>query len=65
LPVLILSGTADRLSDPEGSKQLYERAQSKDKTLKLYEGFYHEILNETEKEKVLKDMVEWLDGRWQ
>jgi len=63
LPLLILSGTADRLSDPEGSKQLYKRAQSKDKTLKLYDGLYHEILNEPEKEKVLTDIVEWLDGR--
>jgi acylglycerol lipase len=63
LPLLILSGTADRLSDPEGSKQLYERAQSKDKILKLYDGFYHEILNETEKDRVLKDIVEWLNGR--
>jgi acylglycerol lipase len=61
LPLLILSGTADRLSDPEGSKQLYEQAQSKDKTLKLYDGFYHEILNEPEKKKVLADIVEWLE----
>jgi len=63
LPMLILSGTADRLSDPEGSKQLYERADSRDKTLKLYNGFYHEILNEPEKERVLEDIVEWLDRR--
>jgi acylglycerol lipase len=63
LPLLILHGTADRISDPEGSKQLYERAQSKDKTLKLYDGFYHEIFNEIEKESVLADIVEWLERR--
>jgi alpha-beta hydrolase superfamily lysophospholipase len=63
LPLLIMHGTADRLADPAGSKQLYERAQSNDKTLKLYEGFYHEILNEPEKEKVLADIVEWVSGR--
>lgn len=62
LPLLILHGTADRLADPEGSKQLYERAESKDKTLKLYDGFYHEVMNEPEKEKVLADIMEWLDG---
>lgn len=61
LPLLIMSGTADRLSDPQGSQQLYERAQSEDKTLNLYEGFYHEILNEVEKERVLGDIGEWLD----
>lgn len=63
LPLLIMHGTADRLADPEGSKQLYQRAQSKDKTLKLYEGFYHEILNEPEKEKVMADIVGWVDER--
>lgn len=63
LPLLIMHGTADRLADPEGSKQLYERAQSKDKTLKLYEGFYHEILNEPEKETVMGDIVRWVDER--
>lgn len=65
LPLLILAGTADRLSDPAGSQQLYERAQAKDKTLKLYEGFYHEILNEPEKEMVLSDIVRWLEAHWQ
>lgn len=61
LPLLILHGTADRLADPEGSKQLYERAQSTDKTLKLYEEFYHEVMNEPEKERILADIVEWLE----
>lgn len=61
LPLLIMSGTADRLSDPEGSKQLYERAQTSDKTLKLYDGFYHEVMNEPEKETVLSDIVSWLE----
>ena len=62
LPLLILHGTADRLTDVEGSKQLYARAGSKDKTLKLYEGLYHEILNEPEKGQVLDDVVQWLDA---
>ena len=63
LPVLIVQGTADRLVDPEGSKQLYARAQSTDKTLKLYEGLYHEVLNEPEKDDVLADILAWLDQR--
>ncbi len=63
LPVLIMHGTFDRLTDPEGSVQLYNRAASRDKELKLYNGFYHEILNEPEKEKVLEDIVAWLEKR--
>jgi acylglycerol lipase len=62
LPVLIMHGTADRLSDPQGSKDLYARAQSADKTLKLYEGLYHEIMNEPQQGEVLADIVQWLDG---
>jgi acylglycerol lipase len=60
LPILIMHGTADRLSDQEGSQMLYERVSSKDKTLKLYEGFYHEIFNEPGREQVFADMEAWL-----
>jgi alpha-beta hydrolase superfamily lysophospholipase len=62
LPLLILHGSDDRLADPEGSKELYERAQSDDKTLKLYEGLYHEVMNEPEKEMVWADIVAWIEG---
>jgi alpha-beta hydrolase superfamily lysophospholipase len=60
LPILVMHGTADRLSDPEGSQVLYERVSSRDKTLKLYDGFYHEIFNEPGHEQVLADMETWL-----
>jgi alpha-beta hydrolase superfamily lysophospholipase len=60
LPILIMHGTADRLTDPEGSQMLYERVSSKDKTLKLYDGFYHEIFNEPGREQVFADMEAWL-----
>ena len=62
VPLLIMHGTGDLLADPEGSRQLYDRSQSADKDLRLYEGLYHEILNEPEKAQVLADMVEWLDA---
>jgi len=60
LPILIMHGTVDRLSDPKGSELLYERVSSKDKTLKLYDGFYHEIFNEPKREQVFKDVETWL-----
>jgi len=63
LPILIMHGTADRLCDPEGSRILYERANSRDKTLKLYAGFYHEIFNEPGQKQVLADMEAWLATR--
>lgn len=60
-PLLILQGTADRIVNPEGSQQFYAQAGSTDKTLKLYDGLYHEVLNEPEKEQVMADVVAWLD----
>ena len=60
-PVLIMYGTEDKLADPEGSKMLYEKASSKDKTIKSYEGLYHEILNEPEKEQVMADILAWIE----
>ncbi|HCW75158.1 MAG TPA: alpha/beta hydrolase [Candidatus Marinimicrobia bacterium] len=62
IPTLIMHGTADRLADPNGSRILYEKALSSDKTLKLYDGFYHEILNDPEKQRVLDDMLSWMES---
>jgi len=45
----------------QGSETLYARAGSNDKTLKLYEGLYHEILNEPERQQVIDDLLTWLD----
>ncbi len=63
LPILIMHGTADRLSDPRGSEILYARVNSGDKTLKLYDGFYHEIFNEPGRKQVFADMEAWLAKR--
>lgn len=63
VPLLALHGTADVSTTPEGSKQLVERARSKDKTLKLYDGLVHDLLHEPEKAQVIADIVAWLDAR--
>jgi len=62
LPLLFMHGGADGLTAPEGSKILHERAASRDKTLKIYDGFYHEIFNDPGKEGVIADMIAWLDA---
>ncbi len=63
LPLLILHGTGDRVADPQGSRRLHDEAASTDKTLQLYEGLYHEVLSEPEREQVLGDLLAWLDAR--
>ncbi len=60
LPVLILHGTADKATKHEGSEFFYQHAGSTDKTLKLYEGHYHDLLRDTDKEKVMADIQKWL-----
>jgi alpha-beta hydrolase superfamily lysophospholipase len=64
LPMLVLHGTADRLTPIAGSEMVVERAASDDKTLKRYDGLFHEILNEPERQQVLDDIAGWLDARF-
>ena len=63
LPVLILHGTADKATRPEGSQQFFDEASSTDKTLKLYEGHYHDLLNDLGREQVMDDIVSWIGAR--
>jgi alpha-beta hydrolase superfamily lysophospholipase len=62
LPLLILQGGADKIIDPAGAEMLYEKASSPDKTLRVYEGLYHEVFNEPECDRVLQDVENWLEG---
>ena len=62
LPLLILHGTQDKATKPAGSQLFYDRAGSTDKTLKLYDGYVHDLLNDLEKERVVEDILSWLDG---
>jgi acylglycerol lipase len=63
LPVLILHGTQDKATKPSGSQLFYDTAGSKDKTLKLYEGYYHDLLHDVGKEVVMGDVVRWIGER--
>ncbi|MEP6750700.1 MAG: lysophospholipase [Bacteroidota bacterium] len=60
LPVLILHGTKDNAAKYSGSQFFYDNAGASDKTLKLYEGYYHDLLNDVDKEKVMADIQEWV-----
>jgi alpha-beta hydrolase superfamily lysophospholipase len=60
LPVLILHGSDDQATKPHGSQRFYDAAGSADKTLKLYPGNFHDLLNDVGKEEVMADIAEWL-----
>lgn len=63
LPVLILHGTHDKATKPSGSQLFYDTAGSKDKTLKFYEGYFHDPLHDVGKEAVMSDIQAWIDKR--
>jgi len=60
LPLLILHGTADRVTKPSGSQRFYDDAGSRDKTIKLYDGHFHDLLNDVDKEVVMSDIRKWI-----
>ncbi len=63
IPTLILYGTEDSLCPPAGSVMLSERIGAADKSVKAYDGLFHEILNEPERDEVLADIRAWLSER--
>jgi alpha-beta hydrolase superfamily lysophospholipase len=63
VPLLVLHGTADTFTSPAGSREFYERAGSEDKTYKTYEGAYHNLFVETNREEIYDDIAAWIVAR--
>jgi len=63
LPVLILHGTLDKCTKPSGSQRFYDMAGSVDKSLKFYDGGFHDLLNDTDKEVVMQEIKTWINAR--
>ncbi|QNG36777.1 lysophospholipase [Geodermatophilaceae bacterium NBWT11] len=62
IPLLVLHGSADRLVPPAASELVVDRAGSTDVTHTVYDGLFHEPHNEPEQDRVLDDVVAWLDA---
>lgn len=66
LPFIVLHGSADVVTDPEVSRELYEEARSEDKSIKVFDGMMHSLLfGETDEnvEIVRNDILQWLNAR--
>lgn len=63
LPCLIMQGSGDGIVDPAATEDFFKGVASADKTLKVYDGLYHEVLNEPEKEDILREISAWLSAR--
>lgn len=62
MPILALHGTRDKLTASAGSRALLRVAPSRDKTLRIYEAFAHDLLHEREATRVENDILMWLDA---
>jgi len=64
LPLLVMHGSADKLTPDSASRMVHERAASADKTLTIYDGYFHEIFNEpkADRDRVLDDLLGWLNS---
>jgi lysophospholipase len=62
LPFIYIQGSGDQIVDPGAAQLLYDFAGSKDKTIKVYDGLYHEIHNEPERDVMFKDVETWLEA---
>jgi acylglycerol lipase len=63
VPVFIIHGTLDKATRPAGSQYFYDNAGSTDKTLKVYEGHFHDLLADLDREIVMNDILAWVDER--
>ena len=62
MPLLLIHGTADRITPPDGSRWLAEHAPSADVTLRLVEGGYHELMKEPDRDVIIGEVVDWIAG---
>ncbi|EQA43571.1 putative lysophospholipase [Leptospira broomii serovar Hurstbridge str. 5399] len=62
LPVYLFHGKEDAIALSVGTEEAFAAIPSKDKTMKIYEGLFHETMNELPQDRaqVLKDLVAWL-----
>ncbi len=63
LPLLILHGSADAITLPSGSEYFHEHAGSRDKTLQIFEGYYHDLINDHGHEHVVERIHQWIEAR--
>ncbi|MEX0772713.1 MAG: lysophospholipase [Balneolales bacterium] len=63
IPVWIGHGSFDSINDPAGSALIMNRIASQDKTLKIFDSLFHEILNEPERDEVMSEISGWIEER--
>lgn len=62
IPLLMLIGGSDQVIDPHASSKFVDEMEWEGREKKIYPDFYHELINDIGKEKVLADIKQWLKG---
>jgi alpha-beta hydrolase superfamily lysophospholipase len=62
-PALVMYGTDDSVVDPAGGQAIHDGCASKDRTLRVFEGGYHELFNDLEKEVFFQTAADWMLAR--
>jgi alpha-beta hydrolase superfamily lysophospholipase len=62
VPLLVYHGTADKLTEPDGSRDFGAHAGSPDRTLTLHEGSYHETMNDLDRDRVIDALIGWIEA---
>ncbi|CAF2136079.1 unnamed protein product [Brassica napus] len=67
VPLMIVHGGDDVVCDPSSVEELYMRCKSRDKTIKIYPGMWHQLIGESEEnvDFVFGDVLEWIKNRSQ
>ncbi|MFM0636096.1 lysophospholipase [Paraburkholderia metrosideri] len=63
VPLLVYHGTADKLTEPDGSRDFGAHAGSPDKTLTMHEDSYHETMNDLDRDRVIGALIDWIGKR--
>jgi len=63
VPFLVMHGSDDVITNPEGSRSLHARAKAVDKTLSIFDGLWHDLMHEPERARVRTTVVDWLVAR--
>jgi acylglycerol lipase len=61
IPLLLMQGNADRIVDPAATRKFAKSIKKGDITFQLWEGGFHEMHNESNRDEVLNVMLHWLD----
>ncbi|RPF50258.1 alpha/beta hydrolase [Aquisalibacillus elongatus] len=61
VPTILLQGGVDHLVDIDAVKEWFNGIDTTEKSIKIWENLYHEILNEPERDQVLDDVINFIN----